>query len=288
MPVLTFPYICRIWQEQPGQWFVLSTKCPTTNKWHDEWFENDEFFAVRSYVNKHIDKNIYVCPHGFTRPKLDKRYAVAPNLLWADLDEIDPEDLDLPPSFCVETSPGRFAALWLTDKPVTEELNRRLTYHIGADRSGWDYTQRLRLMVDTKNYKYKRVHTVSYIWRNNGVKYRLRDLERLLPKLEATGEGVYVAAPETWVGNINKLAARYRVWAKMQSRPTACDRSGLLWYLGKTVLEKDGTVPHAIAIVRHSAAFKLKYEFDWRAGEREIERLTRKFTAEQQKMRRSA
>lgn len=265
--------ITRIWREQPGDWFFICTK-DRHDHWQDQAFASDKLHTVRDFVEANKDKNIYACPHGFSWPRRLKEYAVLPKLLYADLDDADPHDMDLEPTIALESSPGRYVGLWQTDRPITEELNKRLSYHVGADAGGWDLTQVLRLVPRTTNYKYSYKPEVKLLWRD-GPTYRVRDLRRELPELEATGK---LAPPKrTFTGDIRKLAARFRVSAKMRVRPTATDRSSLIWYLGMLVLEQNGSVDEALAIVMHSAAFKLKYEDDPRAAAREIERLRTKW-----------
>ena len=79
--------------------------------------------------------------------------------LWADLDEVHPStaaSLGYMPTLAIESSPGRYQALWKLSrelKPkVVERLNRALTYALGADKGGWDLTQVLRL-PGTRNFK---------------------------------------------------------------------------------------------------------------------------------------
>src|SRR5690606_1870011 len=102
-------------------------------------------------------------PHGFTKPERNKNFAAIPKLLWADLDEADPRTCAIKPTIAIESSPGRFAGLWLVDAPMTEEINRRLTYFLGADKSGWDLTQVLRV-PGTNNYKYNSNPRVRILW----------------------------------------------------------------------------------------------------------------------------
>lgn len=77
---------------------------------------------------------------------------------WADLDTVDPFELEeLIPTATVESSPGRWQGFWvlpnLTPPDVCEDYSRRLAYHIGADKSGWDLSQLLRV-PGTINHKY--------------------------------------------------------------------------------------------------------------------------------------
>src|SRR4030095_13271805 len=54
-------------------------------------------------------------------------------------------------------SPQRYQAWWELDHACSpkgiERLNRQMTYTLGADKSGWDLTQVLRV-PGTRNYKY--------------------------------------------------------------------------------------------------------------------------------------
>lgn len=66
---------------------------------------------------------------------------------------------DLPaPTAVVASSPGKHHWYWRLPEPVSpeqaEDLNRRLAYAIGADPSGWDVTQLLRV-PGTRNHKYQ-------------------------------------------------------------------------------------------------------------------------------------
>jgi hypothetical protein len=94
------------------------------------------------------------------------------NWLWADLDEVHPTiatALGLMPTVAVESSPGRFQALWRLSRPVVaktlEKLNRGLTYALDADKGGWDLTQVLRI-PGTRNFKYPEAPMVTLLWVN--------------------------------------------------------------------------------------------------------------------------
>jgi hypothetical protein len=67
------------------------------------------------------------------------------------------------PTAILESSPGRLQMWWRLDSEVApeigEELNRRLAYAMGADKSGWDLTELLRV-PGTRNHKYPERPTV--------------------------------------------------------------------------------------------------------------------------------
>jgi hypothetical protein len=176
--------IHQLWKRQPGTHFCVSTKSATSGKWRDKWFKRSELPDVAEYISDNLDKNIYFCPHGFTQPERKKEFAVPPRLLYADLDAADPRKLDLKPTIALESSPARFVGFWETDQPADEALNRRLSYSIGADVSGWDLTQVLRV-PNTRNYKYHSTPRVRILW-HDGPTYEVERLEKIIPALKNT------------------------------------------------------------------------------------------------------
>jgi hypothetical protein len=104
--------------------------------------------------------DIYYCTQILSeRKRVKENVKICPNL-WVDLDQCGPENLDLPPTITIESSPGRFQGLWVLREPLdplkAEELSRRLTYNFaeyGSDKNGWCLTKYLRVPF-TPNYKY--------------------------------------------------------------------------------------------------------------------------------------
>jgi hypothetical protein len=130
--------------------------------WEDEFFkwpsEQDQIldFVARSIAGY----DVYYCTQLFTRPERKKEWAGACPTSWADLDHCHPDELLIPPTITIESSPGRWQALWVykeaIDPAQAEDVNRRIAYYHrakGADTSGWDLTQVLRVPY-TNNYKY--------------------------------------------------------------------------------------------------------------------------------------
>lgn len=110
--------------------------------------------------------NLYYCPQLFPGIERAQELALCPSI-WADLDECNPSLLLVEPSLIVQTSPGRWQALWCLENPVDtqtgEDISRRIAYRHaaeGADRSGWDATQMLRI-PQTYNFKYENEPTIS-------------------------------------------------------------------------------------------------------------------------------
>lgn len=239
--------ITRVWKEQPGEHFCLSTK-NKFGKWEDHFFSRAQFSKVRAFINENMDKDIYWCPHGFSEPRRLKDNAVMPKLLWADLDEADPRKMTPMPSIAIESSPGRYVGLWIMDTTVEEHLNRRLTYFVGADKGGWDVTQVLRV-PGTANYKYNEAPRVKILWQD-GPSFEVREIERLLPK-DRVGDSD--------LGDVMRIYKRYEKHLSMFARknllkgkPVPGKRSEVLWKLNKELLESGMTTEEAFILLVHS------------------------------------
>ena len=180
--------IVRIMRMQPGDFFFLSLKWPS-GRWRDYAFARDgivdgtvgDLDDIPAFVAEHLALNIYFVPHAFNAPTRRKIHAVLPCCLFADMDGVGPDVCSPEPTIIWRTSPRRYSGIWLTDKPITEQLNRRLTYVNGFDHGGWDLTQLLRL-PGTFNYKRDPPTPTKLLWAD-GPRYRIADLERMLPLL---------------------------------------------------------------------------------------------------------
>lgn len=153
----------------------------------------EEFFEYPGQLEPMLDKieeniqgnNVYFCPQLLMERKRVKECVIVTPNLWSDLDTCSPDHLRVDPTVVVESSPGRYQAYWVLDKPIdpddAEDLSRRIAYEHaedGADRTGWDLTQLLRVPY-TYNYKYGRatkVPVVTVIEANRNL-YRPKDFD---------------------------------------------------------------------------------------------------------------
>lgn len=239
--------VTRVWKGQPGKYFCISSKS-RRGTWKDKFFVRSQFRTVQQYVKDNLDKDLYWCPHGFSEAQRLKDYAVLPNLLWADLDEVDPSKVKPMPTIAWESSPGRFVGLWVTDNAVTEEINRRLTYALGADHGGWDITQVLRI-PGTTNYKYKNIPRVKTLW-SDGPTYTLKEINKFLPRKKD---------PEPNFGDAIKVFKKYQKkltpYARreiLNGKPVLGKRSEVLWRLNNDCIEAGMTVDEAFSLLRVS------------------------------------
>lgn len=227
--------IDRLWRSLPGKYFCLSTKS-RTKKWQDHFFTKSEFNRIPEFLEEYRSHDIYFCPHGFREERRLKEYAVRPALLWADLDEADPRTIKFKPTIAIESSPGRYVGLWVTDEKMTEDINQRLTKLVGADPGGWDLTQVLRV-PGTINHKYNHLPRVRTMW-VDGPTYQLQDIEKKLPgskKSEysnsSNGDAIEV---------YKKYQSKIKGWLQrelLNGKPKPGKRSEMIWKLGNRLLE---------------------------------------------------
>ena len=119
----------------------------------------DRMDAARAWVVGEVAarREIYQCAHLVTVRRRHKDTAAPIAAFWVDLDHDRIHHEAVPrPSVIVQSSPGRLQAYWRLTAPVNtataEHANRLLAHRLGADASGWDATQLLRV-PGTVNFK---------------------------------------------------------------------------------------------------------------------------------------
>lgn len=241
--------------------------------------END---LVENYIFKaEAKRNVYFCVNLLDKQIRKKGNCLPTNLVWADLDNINPTMIDsIPPPITIQSSPDRWQAIWRLsvklDPVQAEDYSRRITYHIGADKSGWDLTQLLRVPF-TKNFKYDPIADV--------ILERASEITApplLFEALPANAEGVYDSTPSAAMPSLNgdgsELAAEkiiYKYSSLLQKSPFYSlynqepkqdeDWSSVLW---RTLHEclRVGMTPEETFIVADKAKCN-KYKRDGRPVE---------------------
>lgn len=267
----TDPYslIRKIWSNSEGKYFFISTKSRTgRKKWVDKPFTRARISAAIQYAKSKADTHdVYMSTHGFSQPKRDREFSCNPHHFYADLDEANPKHLEIKPTLVFESSPGRFVGYWFADGPVSENLNQRLTYHVGADKSGWDRTQVLRV-PGSRNYKYKEKPKVLVSW-TDGPRYEVKRLEKVIPQLER-GEGRQSGGEaaeiyEAYESQMPREVRRELTNPQVQNGK----RSEVLWKLVNELIEVGMT---------KDEIFTVLWDHPWnkhaerRGGERQLER----------------
>ncbi len=251
--------ITRVWAEQRGDYFCVSTK-KGSGLWQDHFFKRRDLHKVPDFIRANRDKNVYFCPHGFSERERLKAYAVHPNVLWSDMDDSDPHTCKIRPTVAIESSPGRFVGLWLlrgTDGSAEEKsaaarfesINRRLSKTIGGDPGGWDYTQVLR-MPGTTNYKYSDLPRVRILW-SDGPRYSLAQMDELLP-----ADRVIDLDEDSDASTVYKRVQKHLPhWVRraLKEKSTkGVDRSRMLWKLNAGIQEAGVSMEDAFVLLKAS------------------------------------
>jgi hypothetical protein len=142
-------------------YMAFAVKHRATNTFKNFFVETDGLGSmVAQIMQSSQEGNWWFCPHLFSKKERKKEFAQPTRVLWADLDELPTNELRVEPTLLMRTSKNRTQALWFLDTVIpardAEDLSRRIAYaHAGqgADTSGWDLTQLLRVPF-TLNFKY--------------------------------------------------------------------------------------------------------------------------------------
>jgi len=134
-------------------------------------------------AESHRGRESYFCAHLLTEKRRIKENAAHLRALYVDGDGAYPGEGLPRPTAIIESSPGRLQMWWRLGSEVPpetgEDLNRRLAYAMGADKSGWDLTQLMRVPA-TRNHKYPERPTVRFIGAEEE-SYSPAEMDRGLP-----------------------------------------------------------------------------------------------------------
>ena len=207
-------------------------------KYPDDW----DLIKDRIMTSAKDGWDTYWCPLVFDKPaRLKENVKPKQSLLWADLDFVDPTTLGtLRPSIAWASSDTRYQALWALDgseeiKDI-ETVNRDLTYHIGADKGGWDVTQVLRV-PGSPNYKYNPPQQGKMLWAEK----RLFVLDKVSKVVEGASSG---STQQETSNTIEDLISGWKIPARTRDLLFADDsevevgeRSDRLWEIETSLVE---------------------------------------------------
>lgn len=228
-------------------------------EWPGEWREIENFI-----INNEKERNVYFCVSLLTKKDRKKEYCQSTALLWADLDNVSPDSLgDFTPPITVESSSGRWQAYWRMSTPVpplqAEEYSRRLAYHSGADTSGWDLVQLLRVPM-TLNLKREKPEPVRLVHAST-VKHPPLLFEKLLPPTTP----VEIEIPkQDDLPELDAVLYKYQRELKetaftavfTQEPSQGEDWSKTLWRLHHICFSCGMSVEEAFVVARHAACNK--------------------------------
>jgi hypothetical protein len=244
----------------------------------------EKFFAwpdQREIMGAHVETvanghNVWFSVNMFRRPKRAREFAMPTRLVWADLDLCNPAQITPQPQLRIESSPRRYQAVWrldeLVDPEKAQDLSRRIAYGYadhGADKSGWDIEQLLRVPF-TYNYKYDDGSTQVPEVR------LILAVEALLPV--EVFDGVTEPTPEESIvdgeplpdvinlPDVQNILYAYRVplrktaFFSLFNEEPASDWSAALWHLINVCLEAGMSLEETFAVALESKCNK--YERD--------------------------
>lgn len=259
---------------------ALARHQPIADKWEEEYFrwpdDHEQMFKWLS--TSCISYDLYYCPNLFERPKRNKESVRTTTCAWADLDNCPPGALLVEPTITVQSSPGRFQALWVfveEEDPVeAEDISRRIAYFhqdVGADKSGWDLTQLLRVPF-SNNHKYNlsgEAPTVTVIG-TNPAKYTVANFAMYPPAKGYEFSEIPFPTDEVLEPlDASELLQRYRhrlmptVWHLYETEPDTDSWSEKLWQL-ELLLFEGGMTREEVFCVAHESRCN-KYRRDGRS-----------------------
>ena len=228
--------------------------------------------AILEHLKSHETDDLYFAPSLFNGKRRIEEQAEAERALWADLDPVNPRGLgNRRPTIAWESSPGRYQGVWLLSTmrqgaSWAGKENHRLTVEIGADPSGWDTTQLLRV-PGRPNFKPDYRNTDGspapgkLLWLD-GPRYTWSDFDDL-PEVGKVGNGAddVDLLDEGLISGVD----RHAVWARVRlrvSKPVreymgartaeGADRSDILWQIERDLADAGCSLAEIVAVVRHT------------------------------------
>lgn len=256
----------------------IATMEPTGDNFKERFFAYpDALDKMLDYIDKYTPShNIYFCPQLLRSAKRTKDNVTICTAAWADLDECDPTYLLVKPTITVESSPLRYQAYWMFEDSQfaepAQEISKRIAYYHsfqGADRSGWDLTQLLRV-PGTFNKKPEYGEAVVKIEQINRNKYRLEDFRKYPPVTNEVDVGEFPypgealddkSGEETLIKHEDELPPQARfLFENIPDKDASEGWSGALWRLQMVLFEADLTREEVFVIARDAACNKYRRE----------------------------
>lgn len=240
--------------------------------------------GLLKHLKDHQHDELYFPPNVFNGKRRIEENVHDERVLYADLDPVDPRGLGAnKPTIAWESSPGRYQGVWLLDRPKVgatwaSKENHRLTVALGADPSGWDSTQLLRV-PGRPNYKpeYKDANNgepvsgKGLMW-FDGPRYVWSDFDDL-PEVGAVANYdeslkiddkiiTEIDRHALWAKVRLKLPTRIREYMALKEVPSGVDRSDVLWDINREMADIGLTIAEIVALVRQTVWNKFSSRSD--------------------------
>lgn len=259
-------FLRKVWDAQGKGTAFLSGKGE-----EGDWHEHPIPWPISEISLPPRSADIYFCPNLFRSPYRRINEVRRSCWLYADLDEVKPGDITPEPTAAWESSRDRYQALWRLDRKVRPEvlndLNKRLTYYVGADKGGWDLTQVLRV-PGTYNHKYDDPEPVKLLWFEDTT-YAPAELRRLLKDVDPGAASVEVddlVIPDESAAVIFRKHRRH-IGARAKrllraKRVVEGERSDRLWEIENLLLDAGIPPEEVFVLIRESVWNKYRDRAD--------------------------
>jgi hypothetical protein len=130
-------------------------------EWRQQWFSwpIEKAELVDWIITESLESDVYLGPVLYKEKKVSKDSISHSNVVWIEFDgkeDINWQKLPEPDAIIQTSTSTHLHCFWQMDAlsvDSLEDINRRITYYLEADSSGWDSTQVLR-PPNTINYKH--------------------------------------------------------------------------------------------------------------------------------------
>lgn len=229
----------------------------------------DDRAKIEAHLTAHADDDLYFTPCVFEMNERREEYATAETRLWADLDLVDPRTIedDIRPSVAWESSPGSYQAVWIMNEANVGASwagreNQKLSKHVGADQSGWDTTQLLRVPGSVNNkptrIKNGKAPRGKLLWAD-GPRHEWEPFEALADIEGADSKAMDDALDAELLAGID----RHSVWARVKNQVSSqvrqyvrmrdsegLDRSEVAWQIERELADAGATLVEMVAIMQ--------------------------------------
>ena len=272
--IVMIDILFNVWNAQKVHGYVSMSERNTNlsstedGYWKDRsWKWPQDKAKVQEWYNEHSQKegyDIYWSPAVYSKPGRHQQDVISHNVLYADLDPVDPRTLATKPSIAWESSPGRYQAVWIHSNDLSVEdwlaRNRNLSYAVGADKSGWDLTQVLRV-PGGKNHKYKPVVKGKLLWQKweNITSIPESEVEVVVDEV-STHENLLLRLLTKYKREIPAKVSRMLQYPPSRIEPG--HRSDMLWYLESELVKSQIPLEDIVVLIRDSAWNKYRGRSD--------------------------
>tara|TARA_A100001011_G_scaffold271857_1_gene281134 strand:+ start:5978 stop:6850 length:873 start_codon:yes stop_codon:yes gene_type:complete len=264
----TLAIMSTVWANGGGGFAFLSEK---NSKWSDNKIHWANYQKIKDFVSQQDpNSDIYWTPLVFEDSQSRKAENVRKEqgVLFVDVDELNVDwkggiKLAPEPSIVWTTSKTRWQGIWLLDDLISleeqQETNRRLVYHIDADKGAWDAARVLRVPMSINA---KRNGVVGKIKKMDfDCTYTLDDFDSI-PNVKSTT--ITPAEIPTKINNfkIESLPLEVQYWVTISKEEYLSqkdiDRSELLYRLATKLIKNNFSVEDIFGILQGTLFNKFK------------------------------